>query len=366
MVVGLLVAGLQPFKFFPKNWFSWIDGRGALLHGYSEILGSSPLALRNNGVSDSSIAGMTLELWLTSLNQDPGVKDVLSFYVSRAREPFAIEESEKKLIIGGIFRDVHGRRRFQHVGIDNALTTGARRFVTLTSGPEGTKIYMEGALQGDFPGLRLERENFDGTLLLGQTASARQDWRGAIFGLAFYPKQLTAEEVAANFAAWRSGDLKEIENRTPESAIYPFDEGAGAIIHNRGSLGGDLTVPKRLRAVDPIVLEIPSRRDLTDVSDIAVNLLGFIPFGWLLAVYLSSTRSGKVWKAILATVLAGLLISLVIELLQVLLPTRDSSLLDVINNTLGTAIGAVLGMALLPEYRRIARESSIQASLGIR
>jgi VanZ family protein len=360
----LLVAGLHPFKFFPKNWLSWITPRGVLFHGYGEILGSAGLALENHPPSETAAPEMTLELWVTSLNQDPDVKDLLSFYVSRAREPFAVEEWDKKLVVGGIFRDTHGHRKFQRIGIDNAFVTGARRFVTLTSGSEGSKIYLEGALQKDFPGLTLERENFDGTLLLGQTASARQEWRGVIFGLAFYPKQLTTGEVAANFADWRSGDLKAVQNRTPQLAIYPFDERGGAIVHNRGSVGTDLTIPKRLRAVDPIILEVPSRSDFTDFSDVTINVLGFIPFGCLLAVYLRTTRSAKTWKAILATVLAGLLISLFIELLQVLLPSRDSSLLDVINNTLGSAIGATLGLALLPACRKLAREHSIPAPTG--
>jgi VanZ family protein len=51
-------------------------------------------------------------------------------------------------------------------------------------------------------------------------------------------------------------------------------------------------------------------------------------------------RKGAVAMGI--TLLLGAGISLFIELLQVYLPTRDSSLTDVMNNVLGTYIGARL------------------------
>jgi VanZ family protein len=37
----------------------------------------------------------------------------------------------------------------------------------------------------------------------------------------------------------------------------------------------------------------------------------------------------------------------VIELLQVYLPSRDSSLLDVINNSVGTALGALIPPSII-------------------
>jgi VanZ family protein len=77
-------------------------------------------------------------------------------------------------------------------------------------------------------------------------------------------------------------------------------------------------------------------------NDISTNLLAYTPLGYLFA--LSLFRPGHRSLAILKACLVGGLFSLVMESLQVLLPGRVASNLDIFLNSLGTLTGALLAL----------------------
>lgn len=78
------------------------------------------------------------------------------------------------------------------------------------------------------------------------------------------------------------------------------------------------------------------------VFDLSINALAYLPLGFLLALTLARLP-GRLSPAIAATLLAALL-SLCLESLQTWLPTRVSSNLDLASNSIGAAIGALLGV----------------------
>ncbi|MDE2428491.1 MAG: VanZ family protein [Burkholderiales bacterium] len=80
--------------------------------------------------------------------------------------------------------------------------------------------------------------------------------------------------------------------------------------------------------------------------DAGINVVGYIPFGMLIvfALYPLVNR----WWAALLSALGGLLISAVAELVQFFLPSRVTSLLDLLTNASGALIGAILGALLTP------------------
>jgi len=88
-------------------------------------------------------------------------------------------------------------------------------------------------------------------------------------------------------------------------------------------------------------------------SDSAVNILGFIPLGYLMISYfLSSARIQKKVPAICLTIAACIGISLFIELSQYYIPGRASSLLDLLFNGLG-ALGGIIYYLLEQRLARV-------------
>jgi hypothetical protein len=167
-----------------------------------------------------------------------------------------------------------------------------------------------------------------------------------LLGLVFYPRTLTREEVSADSRAWRESGPQELWKSA--AAFYAFDEGGGAVVHDRTRRMPDLMIPRDFRVLHSTPLELPAKPGLSDLQDAAINILGFIPFGFLVAAYLQEAAEYSRRQALIAAVAIGLITSLGIELLQVYLPTRDSSLLDVINNTLGSMAGALLPSSVVP------------------
>jgi VanZ family protein len=79
------------------------------------------------------------------------------------------------------------------------------------------------------------------------------------------------------------------------------------------------------------------------VRDVIVNVALYIPLGF--AGHLAFRRNRLPAFSIYAPVLLGLLLSIAMELTQLLVPTRDTSMADVVTNTIGSGIGVVLGLA---------------------
>jgi len=76
--------------------------------------------------------------------------------------------------------------------------------------------------------------------------------------------------------------------------------------------------------------------------DIAINMLAYAPFGFLLAL-IGARRPPAARLA--AAIGAGALLSFAMESTQMFLPTRDASSVDLICNTLGAALGGVTALA---------------------
>ena len=114
----------------------------------------------------------------------------------------------------------------------------------------------------------------------------------------------------------------------------------------------------RAQGIDPLVfLLAPLPPPYWTGFDIATNVVGYAPLGFLLV--LAMLRSGWGRGAVLLATLVGMLLSLVMEFLQIYLPRRVPSNLDLLLNAAGTLAGA-LSAALLERLGAIDRWSDFK------
>lgn len=86
--------------------------------------------------------------------------------------------------------------------------------------------------------------------------------------------------------------------------------------------------------------------------DVVGNVLLFLPLGLTFAA--ASTRPGR-WGRLGAATLSAMLLSLSIEVLQLAMPSRASDVDDVLFNTLGALLGAVVGAVAFSRPPRAPR-----------
>lgn len=82
--------------------------------------------------------------------------------------------------------------------------------------------------------------------------------------------------------------------------------------------------------------------------DALANLLAYLPLGFFVALI---PRARPAWSRVSIAIAAGAALSFVMEALQMILPPRDASLIDLIANTAGSAAGALAALAFGPASR---------------
>ena len=137
-----------------------------------------------------------------------------------------------------------------------------------------------------------------------------------------------------------------ILNKYSSIIHYEFDRGSALSFRSTGTDRDSLFVPALFRPYDRLTLFdtflFLGRQGLY-VRDLVANIFFFLPVGYFSAMFLWLRRM-KIVRIITLSVIAGLLLSVSVELLQIFLPSRYSSMVDVLSNTAGTAIGAMAGL----------------------
>jgi hypothetical protein len=327
------IAGLWPFRQIP-NQVTWIEGRQGIHFGKDGVMLSSG-ALPAGGGGECSV-----EMWVQPAGDEKS-GTLLDFFGPGAGAGIALARSQINLRLD---RKVEGGRPIYHYVFGDVLLNGKTTFFTVVSGLRGAVVYVDGVRVQELPQFRARPGDCAGNLAVGHSARGHMSWDGEIRGLAIYQRELTPDQILANYYSW-------ITNRRPDTrasvptVLYLFDEGAGRVVRDHGQAGLDLMIPEKYQDIERVWLESPHigfQVTTGYVEDVLINIGGFVPFGFIFSAFLASL--GGFRRVTFWTVLAGFVVSLAIESLQTYLPTRNSDLTDVVLNTLGASVGAWLHM----------------------
>jgi hypothetical protein len=333
VVSAILVAGLWPFNPFPKNEVSW-ETNGLRFGDYGSILSSSSFPVPVGGGQSCA-----LEIWI-----EPGLTDdsniLLAFSTPKNPLQFRVGQWEKGIFVGRDYSRGGAPPRSQYIGLGHVVHKGKDVLITVTTNSVGTSAYVDGNLIEDNSRFRLAADDFTGTMVVANSPIGNNSWTGVFKGIAVYRSSLAPKEVAQHYQVWSKGDPAELAAQGAET-LYLFRDGSGRIVHNAGrAKGPDLFIPSHYLILHPQFLT-PFWKELSFsrsfFKNVALNIIAFVPAGLLFNAFFFTTRfkQRSVWIAIFL----GAALSLTIEVLQYFLPMRDSGTLDLITNTLGTAIG---------------------------
>lgn len=337
--VVILFAGLRPFTAYPRNQVSWLENsRGLRFGAYAEIVSSAEFS----GSRPREKSPCSLEIWLAPRMRND-TNTLLAFYTSQNPFQFRIRQSGDGLLL------MHGPTApdkvewAEKIEVKHVLHDRKKTFLTITSTGNTTLVYVDGLLAGQSSTLNLTSKDLDGRLIVGKSPLENDSWAGELRGLAIYDNELDPNQIRRHYHLWTSGQHPEISPTEEMTALYTFEEGKGNVIYNRVKSSPNLYIPSSYEVDRHAVLK-PFWREYhprwSYYKSIAINIAGFIPLGFVFCIYLA--RITKLRRALLVTIVLGFAVSLVIEILQAYIPTRDSGMTDVITNTLGTTIGAEL------------------------
>src|SRR5487761_67982 len=314
-LVGILIAGLWPFTARRKNEVTRIQGsNGVRFRNHAEIVSSGTFS----GSASQPEGACSLEMWFAP---DDVNNDILAFYTLTNPYQFRIRQSDESLLLIRANKNQGGLHTF-YMGVDHVVKPGQKLLATITSTGKETALYINGELAELSADFGLTRNDFTGELMVGNTPLDNSSWSGQLLGLAIYSHDLGRKEVLEHYHLWADGSHPEISETDEMVALYTLNEQSGQTIHNQANLAPNLSIPEFYDVRQHVILK-PFWKEYHSgwsyYRDITINIVGFIPFGFVFCAFL--TRTLQIRRAALLSVFLGLMLSLTIEILQAFIPT---------------------------------------------
>lgn len=346
--------GVRPFNFTSRNRVYWLKNQnGVQFHEQGSFLTrSSPGVIYSpKNFEVSSVAGtyepITIELYVEPDDEAfDYVAHILAFGDGERIESFVIGQWKTDLEIIRQGQEGRSGQDYRNIYLKSVLHRDVKTFVTITSDQARTDVYLNGQLARTYSKESLIGvEQFHGHLMLGNASDCGNQWAGKLYGFGLYRGALSPEQVYKNYEAWTCKEVRPLELVGRPIALYTFDERQGSQVFNYVGGKNHLLIPETYSPLKRNLLVPFWKGTIVDRGlffDVIINVLGFVPFAFWLTHCLSVVGRipQRFWTV--TVVLSGAIMSLAIEISQAYLPTRHSSLLDLICNTCGACLGVSL------------------------
>lgn len=341
ILLAILFLGLRPKGLPTQNPVTFLPEKKAIAfkrHGIAYVNDLS--AFRESVQPDA----LTVELAVLSADDGvPGFGSLLMLHDGSDRRQLFIGQWKSYLVVMNGDDYDHTEKR-PRLSVKGGFSNDKTRFITVTADEGGTRVYIDGFLAAASKNwqLQIPRKGAPMRMVVGNSVTANHSWTGEIFGLVLYNRTLLPEQVMGHFERWQSENRFPMEADEPPLAYYSFDAIRNDRVADLSGNGQALHIPSKPVVLEKQFLSPPWRNfkpDLSLLLDVVFNVIGFIPLGFAMSGFLKKVSKWPVRMVAPAILVFCFAASLSIEIIQAWMPTRSSSLLDLILNTLGAGIG---------------------------
>ena len=350
VLIGILFFGLWPKGFNFSNHVTWIKKQSGIRFNGHGIAYTNPIK-KLSQKNDFGENGFSIEVVLKPASYHKGgFNFILAIHNEKDSDQLLVGQWHSSIIVMN-GDDYNHRRRTKRIALKLAAVPPTTQFVTITTGKDGTRIYLDGQLKHTKRDLTLKiPDGGTSRVLLGNSVYGKHSWEGEVYGLAFYRDILSRKDVKMRFDNWFKDQKFLFARKLKPVVLYLFDEKEGSRVLDHGSGNYDLEIPSKMQILDKKVFYSTRDRlnfDSRFIRDVIINLIGFIPLGFLLNATFVKIGGFFERHGMLTTVVFCFTVSLSIEILQAWIPSRSSDSLDLILNTLGALLGVMIYRFLL-------------------
>jgi len=230
-------------------------------------------------------------------------------------------------------------RQFNELTVNDVFATMKPVWIAITFNGETLRCYVDGVKKAErrTGPMALTQWKAEYPLVVGTDPNGGQQWEGNLHRAAIFDRTFTRADL-------RRPGL--IFKHYSSIIHYNFDKGHTPYVRSTGTDADSMYVPPLYTPYDRITLFDTYRllgKQRLYVRDIIANIFFFLPVGFFSSM-LFGRRLKKIFFSTLLSVIFGLLLSACVEYLQIGLPSRFSSMFDVVSNTAGAVVGAAIAL----------------------